>query len=145
MKKESILYGIIGLLAGAIIAGFGATYAVNNEHEGMMRTMGMHSKTTSQGMMDNQSMSMDDMTGMLKGKTGDDFDKAFIEQMIVHHQGAIDMANLAKQNAKHGEIKKLAGDIITAQTKEINEMTSWQQQWGYENSVSSSSHDMMGH
>jgi uncharacterized protein (DUF305 family) len=82
---------------------------------------------------------------MLKGKTGDDFDKAFIEQMIVHHQGAIDMANLAKQNAKHDEIKKLSDDIVTAQTKEINEMTSWQQQWGYEDSVSSSSHDMMGH
>jgi uncharacterized protein (DUF305 family) len=126
MNKESILYGVIGLLAGAIIAGFGATYAVNNNHQGMMNMMGMHSNTNSQGMMDDSDMSMSDMTSSLKGKTGDDFDKAFISGMIAHHQGAIDMANLAKQNAKHDEIKNLADDIVAAQTKEITEMKSWQ-------------------
>lgn len=149
MNKESILYGVIGLLAGAIIAGFGATYAVNNNHQGMMNMMGMHSNTNSQGMMDDSDMSMSDMTDSLKGKTGDDFDKAFISGMIAHHQGAIDMANLAKQNAKHDEIKNLADDVISAQTKEINEMKSWQSQWGYSSSITDdSSHnmnDMMSH
>ena len=149
MNKESILYGVIGLLAGAIIAGFGATYAVNNNHQGMMNMMGMHSNTNSQGMMDDSDMSMSDMTSSLKGKTGDDFDKAFISGMIAHHQGAIDMANLAKQNAKHDEIKNLADDIVAAQTKEITEMKSWQTQWNYGSSTTEdSSHnmnDMMGH
>jgi uncharacterized protein (DUF305 family) len=149
MNKESILYGVIGLLAGAIIAGFGATYAVNNNHQGMMNMMGMHSNTNSQGMMDDSDMSMSDMTSSLKGKTGDDFDKAFISGMIAHHQGAIDMANLAKQNAKHDEIKNLADDIVAAQTKEITEMKSWQTQWNYSSSTTDdSSHnmnDMMGH
>lgn len=149
MNKESILYGVIGLLAGVIIAGFGATYAVNNNHQGMMRMMGMHSNTSSQGMMDDADMSMSDMTSSLKNKTGDDFDKAFISEMIAHHQGAIDMANLAKQNAKHDEIKNLANDIVTAQTKEITEMKSWQTNWNYStSSTDSSSHDMnemMGH
>jgi uncharacterized protein (DUF305 family) len=41
------------------------------------------------------SMTMDDMTAALKNKNGKDFDKTFIETMIPHHQGAIDMANLA--------------------------------------------------
>lgn len=149
MSKESILYGVIGLLAGAIIAGFGAAYAVNNNHQGMMNAMGMHSNTASQGMMDNADMSMSDMTASLKGKTGDDFDKAFISEMIAHHQGAIDMANLAKQNAKHDEIKNLAEDIVSAQTKEITEMKSWQTQWNYSSSTTEdSSHninDMMSH
>jgi uncharacterized protein (DUF305 family) len=149
MNKESILYGVIGLLAGAIIAGFGATYAVNNNHQGMMDMMGMHSNTNSQGMMDNSDMSMSDMTSSLKNKTGDDFDKAFISGMIAHHQGAIDMANLANQNAKHDEIKNLADDIVAAQTKEITEMKSWQTQWNYSSSTTEdSSHnmnDMMGH
>ena len=149
MNKESILYGVIGLLAGAIIAGFGAAYAVNNNHQGMMKTMGMHTNTTSQGMMNDSDMSMSNMTSSLKGKTGDDFDKAFISEMITHHQGAIDMANLAKQNAKHDEIKNLADDIVAAQTKEINEMKSWQTQWNYSSSTTEdSSHnmnDMMSH
>lgn len=149
MNKESILYGVIGLFAGAIIAGFGAAYAVNNDHQGMMKTMGMHTNTTSQGMMNDSNMSMSEMNTALKGKTGDDFDKAFISGMIAHHQGAIEMANLAKQNAKHDEIKNLANDIVAAQTKEITEMKSWQSQWGYSTSASDdSSHnmnDMMGH
>jgi len=148
MSKESILYGVIGLLTGAILAGASATYAVNNNHQSMMNMMGMHSNTNSQGMMDDSDMSMNDMTGSLKNKTGDDFDKAFISGMIAHHQGAIDMANLAKQNAKHSEIKNLANDIVTAQTNEINEMNSWQSKWDYGSSNSTnSSHnmDMMGH
>ena len=148
MNKESILYGVIGLLAGAIIAGFGATYAVNNNHQSMMNMMGMHSNTNSQGMMDDSDMSMSDMTSSLKNKTGDDFDKAFISGMIAHHQGAIDMANLAKQNAKHDEIKNLADEIVTAQTTEINEMKSWQSQWGYSSSTTDGSsrnmNNMMG-
>ena len=145
MNKESILYGVIGLVAGVIIAGFTATYAVNNNNNGMMRMMGMHTDTTtsSQGTMNDEDMSKSEMTSSLKNKTGDDFDKAFISEMIAHHQGAIDMANLAKQNAKHDEIKNLANDIVAAQTKEINEMKSWQTQWNYTSvTTDTSTHDM---
>jgi uncharacterized protein (DUF305 family) len=65
--------------------------------------------------------------------------------MISHHQSAIDMAKLAQQNAKHDEVKTLAGNIITAQTAEIAQMKEWQLQWGYIKSSSSSngSTDMM--
>lgn len=142
MSKESVLYGVVGLLAGAIIAAFSATYAVNNNHTGMMRMMGMHTSTNSQGMMTNEDMSMGQMMSDLKGKSGDDFDRTFIAEMIIHHQGAIDMANQAKQSAKHDEIKKMAADIVSAQTKEINEMKLWQQQWGY-TATSNNMHQMM--
>ena len=143
MSKESILYGVIGLLAGAIIASLGAAYAVNNNHQGMMNMMGMNSNTTSQGMMDDSDMSMSDMTASLQGKTGDDFDKAFISGMIVHHQGAIDMAKLASDNAKHDEVKTLANDILTTQSKEIDMMKSWQTKWDYETTSTTQSHNMM--
>lgn len=80
-----------------------------------------------QGMEENgMGMSM-----MLKGKTGDDFDRAFIKHMIPHHQDAIDMANMALENAKHEEMKTLARDIISAQQREIDQMKQWQQAWGY--------------
>ena len=132
INKETMLYSVIGLLFGVIIATFAATYAVSKDHNGMMRQMmTMHSGS-----------SMSDMVAGLENKSGDVFDEAFINEMIDHHQGAIDMANLAKQNAKHDEIKNLADAIIDAQTKEINEMQSWQKQWGYSSS-SSGSNDMM--
>lgn len=143
MNKESIVYGVVGLVAGGIIAGFSAAYAVNNNNSGVMRFMGMHDTNTSQGVMNNSDMSMDEIATSLKSKSGDEFDKAFLTEMIAHHQGAIEMANLAKQNAKHEEIKNLANDIVTAQTKEITEMVSWQSQWSYKTSSSTGSHDMM--
>jgi len=149
MSKVSILYGVIGLLIGVIITAFGAAYAVNNNHEGMMSMMGMRSGGDSQEMMDNADMTMADMTISLEGKTGDDFDKAFLNGMIAHHQGAIDMASLAKQNAKHDEIKAMADEVIAAQTKEITDMKAWQTQWNYGTSTDETpTHTMdgmMGH
>lgn len=140
MKKE-YLYGIIGLLGGIVLTVLFASNAVNSNNQQMMGMMGMRqmgNQSYSQGMnqMHEQMMGDDEMTmsGMvngLKGKTGDDFDKAFISEMIEHHQGAIDMAELAKQYALHDEIKNLANDIISAQTSEINMMRQWQDSWGY--------------
>ena len=140
MNRESILYAIIGLLVGVVIAGFTAAYAVNNNHNGMMRMMGMHTTTDNQGMMSNENMAMGEMTNMLKNKTDDDFDKAFVEQMIIHHQGAIDMAKLAQTNSKHDEVKNLANNILSAQSKEIDMMQIWQGDWGYKSVPGS--HDM---
>ena len=62
-------------------------------------------------------------------KEYDEFDKAFIETMIIHHQGAIDMAREAQQKAKHAEIKQLSGEIISAQSKEIDMMQDWNKEW----------------
>ena len=55
----------------------------------------------------------------------------FMDMMTVHHQGAIDMARLAQESAMHDEIKSMANDIISAQTKEIEMMKDWQTQWRY--------------
>ena len=140
MKKQSIMYGIIGLLIGVVIAVFSATYAVNNNNGGLMRMMGMRTITDNQGMMNNEDMAMSGMTNILSSKTGDEFDKAFMEQMIIHHQGAIDMAKLAQVNAKHDEIKNLANDILSTQSKEIDMMQTWQGQWSYKSGPGS--HDM---
>lgn len=143
ISKESILIGTIGLLTGLLIAGGTAVLAVNNNDVGFMRMMGMHTQTNSQGMMNDDDMSMGEMMGILNSKSGDEFDKAFLSQMIIHHQGAIDMANSAKKNAKHDEIKNLADDILSAQSKEIDTMQSWQNDWGYTTTPGIDSHGMM--
>lgn len=74
---------------------------------------------------------MEDMNAELTGLSGDAFDKKFLELMIEHHQGAIDMAKPAEANASHKEVKELASAIITAQTKEMDQMKAWQKEWGY--------------
>ena len=81
--------------------------------------------------MDHTGMTMDDMVIGLDGLEGDAFDKAFLEMMIPHHQGAIDMAELVLQNAKHDELKAMARAIISAQQAEIDQMHQWMSDWGY--------------
>lgn len=132
MNKESIMVGVIGLLVGVIVTGFVAGQAVNNNNAGMMRMMGMNTNGTQQQAATNHgTMSMADMTEQLKNKTGDDFDKAFVEMMISHHEGAVSMAELIPSRAKHDEVKQLGQAIIAAQTKEIADMKQWQKDWGY--------------
>jgi uncharacterized protein (DUF305 family) len=57
------------------------------------------------------------------------FDAMFIDGMIVHHEGAIVMANQALQEAQRPEIKTLAEAIIKAQTAEIEQMKQWRAEW----------------
>lgn len=77
-------------------------------------------------------MDMDDMMeGMmskLDGKTGEEFDEAFIEEMIVHHEGAVEMAEAALKHAKRPELIELAKAIIEAQNKEIEMMKGWERE-----------------
>jgi uncharacterized protein (DUF305 family) len=115
---------VIGLFAGYLLWGNTAPQTAQNQAEHMMPDGTMMNSDDS----DMSSMMMD-MNAALKGKTGDDFDQTFLSEMIVHHQGAIDMAELALADAKHQEIKDLAKAIVSAQTKEIAEMKSWQKDW----------------
>ena len=130
MKQESILTGGIGLLTGVLITGFIASSAVNNNNTAMMGMMGMDASNIKE-VSSHDEMSMAEMTSQLANKSGDDFDKAFVEMMISHHQGAIAMAELIPSRAKHDELKNMGKDIISAQTKEVSDMKRWQKEWNY--------------
>src|SRR3989344_2834731 len=82
---------------------------------------GMHQMGNGE-MMQNGMMGMNDAMGSmmvgLQGKTGDEFDKAFLSEMIMHHRGAVVMAEAVLKTSKRPELLKLANDIIKAQTKE---------------------------
>lgn len=71
----------------------------------------------------------DPMTIMLQPLNGAAFEVNWMQLMIVHHQGAVDMAKLAKTNTKRPELLKLADDIIKAQNTEIEQMTRWLANW----------------
>ena len=49
-------------------------------------------------------------------------DERFIDEMVPHHQGAVEMAEVALQNAEHKEIKRLSENIVSTQIEEIEEL-----------------------
>lgn len=66
------------------------------------------------------------------GSTFNDADVEFAQQMIVHHRGAIEMAQMAQQRSEDPEVKALASDIEQAQGPEIETMTGWLRSWDAE-------------
>lgn len=58
-----------------------------------------------------------------------EFDQLFIDMMVPHHQGAVEMAKIAQERAEHPEIKEMADAIIASQDEEIIQMKNWRQAW----------------
>lgn len=127
---KTILIGAAGVLIGIVLMGFAAGLSVNSSNQGMMRMMGIDTSRINMASSHDE-MSMSQMTAQLENKSGDDFDKAFIEMMISHHRGAVEMAELVENRARHDELRTMSKDIISAQTQEISDMQKWQKDWGY--------------
>lgn len=72
---------------------------------------------------------MASMTAGLEGKQGADFEHAFLMEMIVHHEGAVAMAQQVLEKSQRPELVQLANDIIRAQTSEIQTMQGWMDSW----------------
>ena len=54
-----------------------------------------------------------------------EFDRRFIDGMIVHHEGALTMAQQGMKNSDRPEIQQVSKDIIKAQQAEIDLMNQW--------------------
>ena len=80
----------------------------NSGHEGHGNTMA--------GMVDGATMTK------LESLNGQEFDKLWLESMISHHQGAIEMAKAEIANGDNVDAKALAKNIVTTQEAEIGQM-----------------------
>ncbi len=69
-----------------------------------------------------------------------DADIAFITDMTPHHEGAIDMAELAETRAQSSEVRALAVKIVAAQDPEIETMKKMTTAWGVDLSASGAEH-----
>ena len=81
-------------------------------------------------MMDGDRGGMDGMDGMLSDDEMEELEAAdgttgttlFLEGMIEHHEGAIDMAEQHQESGEHEGALELSADIIESQTAEIERM-----------------------
>ena len=81
-----------------------------------MDTSDGHDMASMDGMM-----SAEDMDA-LEELAGDAFDERWLGMMIEHHTGAIAMAETVTDDGSNSDVLELAGQIITAQQAEIDEM-----------------------
>lgn len=123
--NKNIIFGITFLLVGVLI-GF---YFGQSQNKNIASYHQMPDGTLMSNEGHDMASMMTDMNKALIGKSGDEFDKAFLTEMIVHHQGAVEMAKLALTNAKHKEVMDLSNAIISAQNKEIADMSTWLNNW----------------
>jgi len=91
---------------------FGADVPTGSESFGMMGGM------MGGGMTDLEALSK-----------ADSFDKAFLEQMIPHHQMAIMMSRMAGGATGRPEMRDFTQSIIDTQSREIEQMQEWYREW----------------
>jgi uncharacterized protein (DUF305 family) len=98
------------------------------EHLGEeMHVMGEHGDGHEGMGMSDHEMGMDmDMSALRRARP---FDRAFIDAMIPHHEGGITMAKRLLEKGRHADLKRVAKQIIGAQTREIRQMRAWRAAW----------------
>ncbi|WP_162459671.1 DUF305 domain-containing protein [Kocuria sediminis] len=83
------------------------------------------------GEMDGDMMG--EMDGMspdeLAELSGDEFDRAFLEEMITHHRMAVEMAEMELQMGTDPELRAMAETMIEDQQAEITLMRGWLAEW----------------
>ncbi|PZO14354.1 MAG: hypothetical protein DCF26_15245 [Burkholderiales bacterium] len=83
----------------------------------------MHKGAT--GANDMRASMMMGMDAMQKMPMSGDTDKDFAMMMKIHHQQALNMAEMELKNGKSPEMKAMAKQIIEAQKKEIVQFDQW--------------------
>lgn len=115
-KNNVLTIGLLAIILGLVIGYFVGTSRPSYQQVPVSTTSGMHG-------------AMGGMMAGLEGKTGDALDLAFLDGMIIHHEGAVEMAQALLKGTKRPELIKLGNDIITAQTGEIQMMKEWRKMW----------------
>ena len=141
MNRNQIIYLLLGVLIGVLGYGVFLKYFNPFWQGGWKDDYGMHMMSDGRMMKNSEmsdrmgmgymgNMSMQDMSDMMLGKVGKDIEKAFLEGMIPHHQGAVEMAKiLLKDQTISAELRKFAEGIIAAQEGEIVQMKTWLQKY----------------
>ena len=71
----------------------------------------------------------DPMNASLEPLKGAQFEQSYLQQMIQHHRGGIEMAKLVSDHTKRAELQEFADKMISVQEQEITQMTRWLRDW----------------
>ena len=92
------------------------------EFEANMSGVAMNWMGMSSDVDDMPGMATDDDIDRLANASGAEADEVFVELMVEHHLGGIEMAEFAADRALSPEVRAMAASMAAAQTDEITEM-----------------------
>ncbi|MFD4957477.1 DUF305 domain-containing protein [Microbacterium sp. NPDC058389] len=90
--------------------------------QGWLEDWGVDPGTGAGGMDHGDGMMTEDDMTALEDADGATAGRLFLEQMVVHHEGAVQMAQAALDDAADVDVRALAQQVIDDQTAEIAEM-----------------------
>ncbi len=142
-NNNSIIIGLLALIVGLLLGYFFGVGAMGRGIEGgmggMMNMMGGDSMFEEMGehkygeeLIDGDgamSHAMDEMMLGFRGLEGEAYEEMFLRGMIVHHLGAIEMAEELLKQTDRPELVTLGNNIIKAQTEEVSMMKGWLNTW----------------
>ena len=79
--------------------------------------------------VDDGHMGHDEDMQMLEQASGPTFEVLFMSMMSVHHSQAIERARFVLLRPVHRKVRRLTGDIIEAQQREIGQLREWLVAW----------------
>lgn len=138
-KNQTIIIALLTLILGLLVGYFLTSSTMMPHQNGfsddvMHGAMGGHQYGDEIIDGDGAMMhAMDEMMLGFRGKTGEEYEEAFLRGMIVHHIGAVQMAEDMLKQTDRPELKAFAQDIIDTQSKEIDIMKTWLTAWFNEN------------
>ena len=134
--KTGVYLGLLTALAALVALSAACTQQTATNGNRVMN----HNSSMNMNGMNHNSMPMNsanhDMSQMHHGGMKSDpnaanapYDLQFIDTMSHHHEGAVEMAQMALKNSSSEELKKFAQKIIDDQKKEISQMKEWREKW----------------
>jgi uncharacterized protein (DUF305 family) len=134
---KTIALTLATVLFAALMIGCGGastnSNTANNAANHDMSNMNGHDMSNMNHDMSNMNgHDMSKMDGDMQSSPDADkqpYDLQFIDTMIVHHQGAVKMAQMVLGKTQRAELKAFAQKVIDDQTKEIDQLKQWRGQW----------------
>ena len=110
------------MLVGSLVLASSCVSGGSSESE-----QGIGEQTAEQTAEDNDSQSSTQTMGSFDEDKP--FDLQFIDQMIIHHQGAIMSAEHMIADSERPELRQLSENIQTSQAEQIELMRAWREEW----------------
>ncbi|HEY8561292.1 MAG TPA: DUF305 domain-containing protein [Pyrinomonadaceae bacterium] len=138
MKKENLL-SLSLFITLAVCGAACSSQPAGSDHGAMNHNRDIHGGLNHNGLNNNAasqspSSNADHQTNHAamrsdRNAAAQAYDLQFIDTMTHHHEGAIEMSELALRNSSNEELKKFARKIIGDQRSEINRMKIWRAKW----------------